>query len=49
MNYEQIKELALSYGLNIEQAEDFAMSMCLQGIANKELIISALRMKIMKK
>lgn len=49
MNYEEIKELALSYGLNTEQAENFAMSMYLQGIVNKELVISALHMKIMKK
>jgi hypothetical protein len=49
MSFGQIKELALFYGLNTEQAEDFAMSMYLQGITSKELVISALRIKITKK
>lgn len=42
MTYEQIVEIAKHYKLSQTQAENFAMNMILQGISQKELIISAL-------
>ena len=46
MNYNQICDLAIKNGLSKEEAENFAMSMHLQGITDINLIISALRMKL---
>ena len=48
MSYEQIVKLALQYNLSKEEAEEFGLSMVFMGNPPEEVVISALRQRVLK-
>lgn len=48
MSYEQVVKLALQFGLSEEDAKEFGLSMTFMGNPPEEVVISALRQRVLR-